>query len=139
MRRTVAHPSLHLQQAEHNSEAAHGSRAEYPDWAVTMCFYAAIHYVEAYKVVDQSRLRIVSKASESPHKVRKRFVSNLSARFHDEDLIAAYEFLEEQSHRARYLTGLSQEARQHFVARGCDDVFEDLEIIKEILEANPPT
>jgi hypothetical protein len=36
---------VHQSQAEHNEKAANFVKNAYPDWAVTMCFYAAIHWV----------------------------------------------------------------------------------------------
>lgn len=42
--------SSHLQQAQHNLEFLDDNPdpARYADWAVTTCFYAAVHYVDAW-------------------------------------------------------------------------------------------
>ncbi len=38
----------HLIQASRNEDVALLLQTDYPDWAVTALFYAALHYVEAY-------------------------------------------------------------------------------------------
>jgi hypothetical protein len=38
----------HLRQAEQNESLADGLRGRDPGWAITVLFYAAVHYVEAY-------------------------------------------------------------------------------------------
>jgi hypothetical protein len=44
----------HLKQAQHNEQLADAlSKGAYIDWAVTVLFYAALHYVDAVLAVSQ--------------------------------------------------------------------------------------
>ena len=38
----------YLEQARSNEKAARSLEKTYPDWAITICFYAALHWVEYY-------------------------------------------------------------------------------------------
>lgn len=44
----MLNPIIHLQQAEANENAAIYNQSEYPHVTVILCFYSALHYVEAY-------------------------------------------------------------------------------------------
>jgi hypothetical protein len=39
---------MHYEQAELNEKAALVVKEHQPDWAVTICFYAALHWIEGY-------------------------------------------------------------------------------------------
>jgi len=45
----------HLAQAESNEQASLAVQPRFPDWAATMLFYAALHYVEAYFFADADK------------------------------------------------------------------------------------
>jgi hypothetical protein len=47
----------HLAQWRHNRRFVASIEPEYPDWAVTACFYLAIHAVEALLTADGARPR----------------------------------------------------------------------------------
>lgn len=57
----------HREQAEYNEEAALSIRDTSPDWAVTMCFYAALHWVEWYAKVRGDELERQYQNYPSPH------------------------------------------------------------------------
>lgn len=43
----MAPRNVHLEQARYNEALAEALREDYPDWAITVAFYAGVHYVEA--------------------------------------------------------------------------------------------
>lgn len=53
----MAQVTEHLAQWRHNRQFVSSLGAEYPDWAVTACFYLAIHAVEALLTADGARPR----------------------------------------------------------------------------------
>ena len=125
---------LHWQQAELNEEAAHSAREQFPDWAVTMCFYAVIHYVESHAIKARGKLDDLIGNRSNRHSQRREYVHNLAYRLREKDLIDAYEFVEDSSHKARYLTSIDKTAREHYANLGCDNVFEDLEYIRDLFK-----
>ena len=49
---------IHIGQAEYNKDLAeHLFTNEYRDWAITVCYYAAIHYYEARIYIQNRRTR----------------------------------------------------------------------------------
>ena len=98
-----------------------------------MCFYSAVHYVEAFAVEDRGEIRSVMADRRSMHSKRKQYLQNLSYRLQDPDLVDAYESLEEQSHMARYLSNIDTDSRAYFESKGCEAAFEDIKIVRESL------
>lgn len=146
-------PSLttHIEQAEFFEEAALYNQKKYPPVAIIMCFYAALHYVEAYAAWHKhdiySRYADVSVEYVDPcsneTKIRKltqheryqSYMQDIGADSDSEDLPIAYERLHRASNTARYLKhikGKDKAANQHF--KGADFYIERLQIIKAGLQ-----
>lgn len=86
----------HLKQAQHNASLAVkllGSRKpQYPDWALTATFYAAVHYINHYF------MRTVGMAPRS-HKVRSSYIHKYSQ---TKGIAFEFENLRNLSEQARY-------------------------------------
>jgi len=95
----------YLVQAQSNENAARSIESVYPDWTVTMCFYAALHLVEYY--ASQKGDDIPSQFPEkSPHDSRRGYVRQLAKKLENRRLEKLYNDLEGASRKARYLEGL---------------------------------
>ncbi len=101
-------------QAESNERAARAAQENYPDWAVTMCFYSAIYWVNDYallKGVDIS-LEYDPSLSTTPNKLptmhqrRWNYIQNLSFQKDSNKLRKAYSWLWSESKKARYLENI---------------------------------
>ena len=81
----------HKAQAEHNADMACQVCGEAPDWAVTMCFYAALHHIGRHS----ARLGVVLRS----HRARTKYIES-----HTElhCIRQDYSDLELLSQRARY-------------------------------------
>jgi len=111
-------PDDHVAQALHNQESLGELDAErFPDWAVTMCFYASVHWVEA--AIKSAKFLNVKRGSStvkigapikteslgvelglnSPHQVRKALLLSNRSYF---NCASAFQSLMEASHDARY-------------------------------------
>jgi hypothetical protein len=125
----------YLEQAESNERAARNIEDTYPDWAVTMCFYAALHRVEYYAC--KKRVDISSKFPEkSPHDSRRGYVRQLAKQLNNRTLEKLYNDLENASQKARYLEGIRyQNAIDYFKAHKSEvsTYFDKLQQIKDIL------
>ncbi|MBW4634691.1 MAG: HEPN domain-containing protein [Iphinoe sp. HA4291-MV1] len=131
----------HLEQAESNERAAHSVEHDYPDWAVTMCFYAALHWVEYYAGVRGYDIRS-EYPHPSPHSSRGKYVKDLADRLRKPNLRTAYQYLERESRKARYLenpkdqTPLPDNANIYYTTNILEvtQSFNNLEKIKRILD-----
>lgn len=125
----------HRQQAEYNEEAALSIKDTSPDWAVTMCFYAALHWVEWYAKVQGDDLeRQYPKCN--PHERLLAYVFDIARNLQYKDLNKAYQYLKNSSQTARYLTDIRTNSRIHYSRhnpRGVDKSFDNLEIVKQRL------
>lgn len=101
-------------QAESKERAARAVQENYPDWAVTMCFYSAIYWVNDYallKGVDIS-LEYDPSLSTTPNKLstmhqrRWNYIQNLSFQKDSKKLRKAYRWLWSESKVARYLENI---------------------------------
>lgn len=102
---------IHIAQADHNeSLAAHLLNEARHDWAITVCFYAAIHYFEARLFLsfcqqDKKHTDTSIPTDEDgiyecgPHQWR----INLIAEFLSDEVYSAFRTLKESSEWARYL------------------------------------
>ena len=67
----------------------------FPDWSITVCFYIAVHYVEAYFYRCHTTQHTFS------HQKRRSELSKTL--FHDFNFRRSYRDLEDLSRKARYL------------------------------------
>ncbi len=75
---TEANHSVYRQQAEFNEQTANAARFGFPDWAVIMCFYAALHWVNDH-AFQAGRIQDFSDDEEtSPHKLRRKYVKEIA-------------------------------------------------------------
>lgn len=100
----------YLEQAKNNEQAARSIERDYPDWAVTMCFYAALHWVEYYACVNGHNIRKEHPAS-SPHESRWNYVFKLAKQLGNRNLLKVYENLENESKKSRYLKDIITNAK----------------------------
>lgn len=146
-------PSLttHIKQAEFFEEAALYNQDEYPPVAIIMCFYAALHYVEAYAMwrghdiysqyldVYVEYLDLCSKETKlrrlTQHERYQSYTHDIGVENGSDNLPIAYERLHRASNTARYLKHIKKDdktANQHF--RGADFYIEKLQIVKTELQ-----
>ncbi len=126
----------HREQAEYNEQAAASIRDTSPDWAVTMCFYAALHWVEWYAKVRGDDLDRQYQNCKSPHDRLLAYVYDIAKNRKYRDLNKAYNDLKNASQISRYLTDIPTNSRMHYTRlnpRGVDKSFDNLEIIKKRL------
>ncbi|WP_414529742.1 hypothetical protein [Nodularia chucula] len=126
----------YLVQARSNENAARSIESAYPDWTVTMCFYAALHWVEYY--ASQRGDDITSQFPEkSPHDSRRGYVRKLAKKLENRRLEKLYNDLEDASQKARYLQGIKyNSAIDHFKNHQSEvnTSFDKLQQIKDILK-----
>lgn len=125
----------YLVQAKSNENAARSNESDYPDWTVTMCFYAALHCVEYYasKQGDDIPSQFPEK---SPHDSRRGYVRKLAKKLDNKRLERLYNELEEASKKARYLENLEYQSAVDYFKSHQSEVnkyFDKLQQIKDIL------
>ena len=84
-------PEAHLNKADRDIKAYQAIPPEYPEWRAAALFYAAVHFVEALAVTEQS--------PHVEHSARERWV-----RKQHPTIWAAFSRLKQESEKARYLT-----------------------------------
>ncbi|MEH2411436.1 hypothetical protein [Nostoc sp.] len=123
-------------QAQSNEDAAHFTESAYPDWAVTMCFYAALHWVDYY--ASQKGDDIPSQFPEkSPHDSRRGYVRQLAKKLNNRSLEKLYNDLESASQKARYLESIKYQSAIDYFKKHQSEVnasFDKLQQIKDILQ-----
>lgn len=75
----------YFKQAQSNEQAARSFESAYPDWAVTICFYAALHWIEYYACQKGDDISIQF-PSKSPHDSRRGYVYNLAKELNNKSL-----------------------------------------------------
>jgi hypothetical protein len=126
----------HREQAEYNEEAAVSIRDTAPDWAVTMCFYAALHWVQWYAKDRGEDLEQKYPNRPSPHDRLLDYVRDLAGIRRDRDLEKAYKNLKNASQIARYLTDIRTNSRLYYTRHkptDLDNSFNNLQIVKRQL------
>lgn len=109
--------SIHKKQSELNEEAAkNAAKSGLYDWAVTMCFYSSLHYIEAYAKHQGINIGQEYSQCRTQHERRFYYVQDVD---YDLDfngsLINAYDKLYQGSKIARYLEGIqNMTARKYF-------------------------
>lgn len=122
----------HREQAEFNEQAANDVELKYPEWAVTMYFYAALHWVEWYAKNKGDELP----PGSSPHDRRRNYIYNLANKLKNKDLRKAYDQLQRDSQTARYLENIKTNSRIHFDSHDRSKVsksLSNLQIVKQLL------
>lgn len=130
-----------MEQAEHNESTANNIKLNQPDWAITMCFYAALHWVERYGIIKGVNIEAKYQSiigQSSLHEYRKLYVADIAYELGNKKLRGAYYDLEKESRKARYLKDLSSSAVLYYTRNKIyvTDSFQDLQIIKQLLK-NP--
>ncbi len=134
----MASEQSHREQADYNEEAALSIRDTSPDWAVTMCFYAALHWVECYAKVQGDDLEQKYQGCPSPHDRLFSYVRYIAVTRRDRDLEKAYKNLRKESQTARYLTGIRTSSRVNYSRHNktaVDQSFNNLQIVKQRLNS----
>jgi hypothetical protein len=125
----------YLVQAQSNENAARSIESVYPDWTVTMCFYAALHWVEYY--ASQRGDDIPSQfPAKSPHESRRGYVQKLAKKINNTELEKLYKKLEHASQKSRYLEGIRYNSAIDYFKSHQSEVnaaFNQLQQIKDIL------
>jgi hypothetical protein len=124
----------YLDQAKSNEKAARSLEKTYPDWAVTICFYAALHWLEYYACVTGCDIE-QEYPGNSPHESRRDYVIELASKLRNKNLRNAYIKLEEESRKARYLQNLTTDAKTYYTKNKLKvtDSFQNLQQIKQLL------
>ncbi|MBD2435576.1 HEPN domain-containing protein [Nostoc sp. FACHB-110] len=130
------------EQARSNEEAARLIEKDYPDWAVTMCFYAALHWVKCYAAQagydmeklqshDEHRGYLYDLAYE---KLKKRELHQLYDDLHGASEKARY--FKSSSHRRSVQPIRDDNAINYFRThkREVNAAFDKLQQIKDILQ-----
>lgn len=131
----MASEQSHREQAELNQQAAQDLRDTKPDWAVTMCFYSALHWVEFYaKTHGCDNLR-QQYPGRSLHESRTQYVDDLARDLGNRTLRKAYEELERTSKKSRYLQNINTNSREFFKKqkKEVNKSFENLRVITQLL------
>jgi len=140
---SVAKPSteIYTEQAQLNEKAAtNAAQSGDNDWAVTICFYSAIHYVKAYASYKQEDIYQLYFNQNKPNTEHGRildYVYDISySNDNDRGLsFSAYETLFHASMKSRYLKGIRTTARQCFNIN-IDQYFEKLATVKKLFKIN---
>jgi hypothetical protein len=86
----------HLKQARHNSEFYDSiDKSLFPDWAVTVLFYTALHYIDSFL----AQIKPPPGIHPLKHQVRDNAVALVAEL---KPIFANYSFLKNQSFNARY-------------------------------------
>ena len=115
-------PNDHLRQAKHNDSFSESlcSQDNGPfDWAVTVSFYAALHYFD-YWLQTKRNVNVANEAKSGFHSYRRKMAKKYLGSI-DESLVQDYLILHSQSEFARYFStasdpsnGLPQPPFQYF-------------------------
>lgn len=125
---------VHLEQAEHNERAASYIKLDCPDWAVTMYFYAALHWVERYALLNGCNIARDYDSGRSKHDSRKLYIQQLATELANPSLRKAYENLENDSRKARYLINLNTKAQTYFTQPKVTLSSRNLQTVKQLLQ-----
>lgn len=128
-------PNVYQRQAECNEKTAKAAQSGFPDWAVIMCFYAALHWVNHYAFCNGD-INEFDNGDDSPHQLRRKYVQKIARKNKWPDLEKYYELLFQASMTARYLRGLedlNRTAVAHYSKSGVECYFDYLDKIKKRL------
>ncbi|MFM7368667.1 MAG: hypothetical protein ACKO2Z_12925, partial [Sphaerospermopsis kisseleviana] len=132
----MTEPSIYLLQAKANEESAKIAQKDFPEWAIIMYFYAALHLINDY-AYERNQLDELE-----GHSSRRNYVKTIARDTGFKDLIARYDELFGESLLARYLekeeyngefTELGCTAREHYskyTVKDFEKIDDKLQIIK---------
>lgn len=126
----------HREQAQSNEAAAQSVRTSYPDWAITMCFYSALHWVEQYASMQGCDIeKEYKEKGKSRHDRRRQYVIKIASNLSNKNLRLAYLALEEESKNARYLKNLNKSAIAYYTQdkNKVTNAFQKLQIVRQLL------
>ncbi|MEB3293207.1 MAG: hypothetical protein VKJ24_08595 [Synechococcales bacterium] len=125
----------HLEQAKSNERVAKRIEKDFPDWSVTMCFYAALHWVEQY--AKKQGVDIREYDGNSLHARRRQYVDDVAYQLRSRTLRNAYETLERSSRKSRYLEDLELSATKYYnqERQKVTDAFQKLQIVQQLLKS----
>ncbi|HBL10114.1 MAG TPA: hypothetical protein DD379_01520 [Cyanobacteria bacterium UBA11162] len=129
----MASPQIHLEQAEHNERAASSVKLDYPDWAVTMYFYSALHWVEWYARLNGCDIAREYDSGRSKHDSRQQYVNQLAKELGHPSLRKAYQNLEIDSRKARYLSSINITAQTYYTQPKVTNCYKNLQTVKQLL------
>ena len=136
----MASQDEHKKQAAYNCEAAQRVEQNIPDWAITMCFYAALHYVETYAIrtnVDIKNDYPKKSCSRKPslHEKRRDYIEDLAYHLRNRNLRKAYSNLEKESKNSRYINELRFNSREYYQChrQKVTMALQNLQIIRQLL------
>ena len=126
--------TAYKEQAKSNEAAALALKEHYPDWAVTMCFYAALHWVN-YHAAKTGTITFARARDSTLHNQRRDYVKDFSAETRNRNLQKAYEFLEKESKKSRYGEDLDEHPVSYYRwHRGyIKEAFKNLELVRHCL------
>jgi hypothetical protein len=99
----MTEPSIYLLQAKINEESAKIAQKEFPEWAIIMYFYAALHFIKDYAYERNDLDKLEKIGNQSAHLSTINYVNNIAKDIKCYDLIAEYKYLFKESLLARYL------------------------------------
>jgi radical SAM superfamily enzyme len=130
----MPNPQIHLEQAEHNESAASSVRQDYPDWAVTMYFYAALHWIERYALLKGCNIARDYDSGRSKHDSRQQYINQIARDLNNPSLRKAYQNLELDSRKARYLISLNTKAQTYYSQPRVINCYKNLQTVKNLLQ-----
>lgn len=129
----MASLQTHLEQAESNEKSALADLADFPDWCVTKCFYAMLHYVEVYASYHNDSIEsLYASPAISPHNKRKKYIDDISDKNDWDDLPIIYRKFYRASMKSRYLENINSSSVVHFKF-GASYYIEQLQVFKDTL------
>jgi hypothetical protein len=133
--------NVYRRQAEKNEDTAKAARSGFPDWAVIMCFYAALHWVNDYAFRNNEMINTKPSfycddngKKPSEHRAKQNYIKHVARRKNNPKLETAYKNLFDESMKARYLKELEDEdctATDYYSEVGVQFCFDYLEQIKK--------
>ncbi len=114
----------HLRKATHNEKFFDDfnlASSAYPDWAITVLFYSALHYVEAFFAAQTPAIHCAT------HPQREGLINQ-----HLRSIYGDYSDLKNDSLAARY--GMKEFTRENITR----DILPCFEVIKRRISSNPP-
>lgn len=131
----MASQDEHKKQAAYNCEAAQRVEQNIPDWAITMCFYAALHYVETYAIKTNVDIKNDYSRKQSLHEKRRDYIKDLAYTIRNRNLKKAYLSLEKESKNSRYINELRFNSREYYQChrQKVTMALQNLQIIRQLL------
>lgn len=95
--------NIYQLQAEINEKNAELAQKDFPEWAIIMYFYAALHWINDYAYQKNELDKFNKVEGYSQHGLRRNYVKEIAQRKNCRELYSSYNFLFNESLLARYL------------------------------------